>query len=179
MQTGSENRFWKMRRNWRNPAKLGGFTYLALLATIVIMGIVLSAAAEVWHIALKREKERELLFIGNQFRHAIDSYYKQTPNQGRRHLGRLEDLLQDPRYLSTQRYLRRIYADPITGSTEWGVVRGAAGEILGVHSLSEEQPMKKGNFSLADESFEGKTKYADWIFMQTNGQPSAKPLQKP
>lgn len=166
------------------PGRVGGFTYLAVLAIIAIMGIALAATGEVWRIAQKREKERELLFVGDQFRRAISSYYAHTPASGRRQLESLEDLLQDPRYPSTQRYLRKIYADPVSGSTEWGLVKGPGGEILGVHSLSEDEPMKKSNFSLMYKSFEDKTKYADWVFMQLPGmqppvQHSARPLQKP
>lgn len=40
------------------------------------MGIALAVTGEVWHIALKREKEHELLFVGDQLRRAINSYYE-------------------------------------------------------------------------------------------------------
>ena len=174
----------EVRTGSRQPGRVGGFTYLAVLAIIAIMGIILAATGEIWYIAQKREKERELLFVGDQFRRAISSYYAHTPVLGRRQLERLEDLLQDPRYPSTQRYLRKIYADPVSGSTDWGLAKGPSGEILGVHSLSEDEPMKKSNFSLVNKGFEGKTKYADWVFMQppgmqSPGQYSARSLQKP
>ncbi|MFZ2161171.1 MAG: type II secretion system protein [Sideroxyarcus sp.] len=155
-----------MRRHGRED----GFTYLGLLAIIAIMGVVMVSTSEVWHTAQKREKERELLFVGNEFRQAINAYYEHTPGLGPRYPASLEDLLKDPRYPSTQRYLRKIYADPVSGSEKWGLIRGQGGEILGVHSLSEEEPMKQGNFSLADRSFEGKKKYADWVFMHVPGQ---------
>lgn len=172
----------RKNRGLRLPGRIGGFTYLGLLAAIAIMGIVLAAAGEIWHIALKREKERELLFVGDQFRRAINSYHAHTPGSGRSRLERLEDLLGDPRYPSTQRHLRRIYADPVGGGAEWGLVRGANGEILGIHSLSVEEPLKKGNFGIEDREFEGRTKYADWVFMQSPGaQPDGRPgpLQQP
>ena len=51
-----------------------GFTYLVLLAVVAAMGIVLATAGEVWHMALKREKEQELLFVGDQFRRAFNLY---------------------------------------------------------------------------------------------------------
>ena len=130
-------------------------------------------------MAIKREKEQELLFVGSQFRQAIKLYYEHTPPQTQRYPFRLEDLLEDPRYPSTQRYLRKIYADPINGNTKWGLVKGPSGEILGVHSLSRREPVKKGGFSNVDKNFENKTKYADWVFMYVPGQYPASLLQRP
>lgn len=158
--------------------RAGGFTYFGLLAIIAIMGVMLVTAGEVWHMTQKREKELELLFVGNQFRQAINEYYEHTPGQGRRYPANLEDLLKDPRHPSTQRYLRKIYRDPVSGSGKWGLIKGPDGEIFGVHSLSEDEPIKKGNFNLADKNFEGKTKYADWVFVHVPGQHPS-PLQKP
>lgn len=158
---------------------MGGFTYFGLLAIIAVMGVALAAAGEVWHTAQKREKELELLFIGNQFRLAIAGYYERTLDQAQRYPATIEDLLKDPRYPSAQRYLRKVYRDPITGSENWGLIKGPDGEIYGVYSLSEEEPLKKSNFSLADKNFAGKTKYADWVFMHAPGQNSITSLQGP
>lgn len=127
-------------------------------------------AAEVWHTAQQREREKELLFIGDQFRQALNDFYEHTPGKERRYPASLEDLLKDPRYPATQRYLRRIYRDPVSGSEQWGLITGPGGEIYGVHSLSEEEPVKKGNFSPEDRNFEGSMKYADWVFMYVPGQ---------
>ena len=139
----------------------GGFTYLALLLAIVIMGLVLGAAAEVWHTAVQREKERELLFVGNQFRNAIKLYYL---DHARSYPPSLEDLLKDPHQPATRRYLRKIYHDPIVGGTEWGLVRREGGGIVGVHSLSEAQPIKITGFDRTDSSFDSALKYSEWVF---------------
>lgn len=144
-----------------------GFTYVGVLVLVALLGIALAASGQVWHTLQKREKERELLFIGQQFRHALNRYARHTPGQARRAPLRLEELLQDPRAPGTQRYLRRIYPDPMTGRQEWGLITGPGGEIYGVHSLSREEPLKKTNFDLADRQFEGAVKYSDWVFMQT------------
>jgi type II secretory pathway pseudopilin PulG len=144
-----------------------GFTYFGLLVLVAIMGIVLAAAGEIWHTAQKQEKERELLFVGNQFRLALNQFYRHTPGQASRYPLRLEELLADPRYPGIQRYLRKIYVDPMTGRTEWGLLTGPSGEILAVHSLSEDAPLKKGNFRPEDKNFEGKTKYSEWVFLST------------
>jgi type II secretory pathway pseudopilin PulG len=156
------------------PRGQGGFTYLGLLALVAVMGMLLAAAGEVWHTSQQREKERELLFVGHQFRRAIAQYYERAPNPSQRYPQSLEALLKDPRFPATQRYLRRIYADPVGGSTEWGLVKGPGGEIYGVHSLSEEEPVKKSNFSVADKSFEGKTKYSEWVFVHIPKQSPAR-----
>jgi type II secretory pathway pseudopilin PulG len=146
---------------------------------IASLGLLLVATAEVWHTAQQREKEQELLFVGNQFRQAIKAYNEHTPPMASRYPAKLEDLLEDPRYPSTQRYLRKIYLDPISGSTKWELVKGPGGEIFGVHSRSGKEPIKKSGFSSMDKSFENKKKYADWVFMYAPGQNPASPLQKP
>ena len=142
----------------------GGFTYLTVLAAIALLSAVLGATAEVWHTAQQREKERELLFVGHQFRLAIARYYRATPGSVKQYPATLEDLLKDPRQPGTQRYLRRIWRDPITGKPDWGLVRGPSGELQGVYSLSEAKPIKVANFDAEDMNFEVAEKYSDWIF---------------
>jgi len=142
-----------------------GFSYIGVLILVAMMGIALAAAGEIWHTASKREKEQELLFVGDQYRRALAQFAAQTPGNARRSPLSLEELLQDSRYPGIRRYLRRIYVDPITGKAEWGLITGPGGEIFGVHSLSEEEPVKKAHFRLADKVFEGKRKYSDWVFV--------------
>lgn len=146
-----------------------GFTYIGVLVLVALMGIALAAAGQVWHTFQQREKEEELLFIGQQFRLALGRYSKHTPGQARRAPLHLEELLQDPRHPGVQRYLRKIYPDPMTGRAEWGLITGPDGEIYGLHSLSDDEPLKKSNFGLADRRFEGKMKYSDWAFMYVPG----------
>lgn len=155
-----------------------GFTYIGLMVLVAIMGVVLAATGVVWHTAQKQEKERELLFIGDQFRRALKLYYQHTPGNARRYPLNLEELLRDPRYPGTQRFLRRVYADPVTGSTEWGLVKGPGGEIFGVYSQSKDEPLKKANFSRVDRNFEGRARYSDWVFMPELGQSPLIPQKK-
>lgn len=151
-----------------------GFTYLVLMITVAIMGVALAALGGAWHAQARREKERQLLFAGNQIRAAIIAYYEHAPAQGPRFPAALDDLLKDPRVPGTQRYLRRIYPDPVSGSADWGLVRGAAGELVGVHSKSQQEPLKQGGFRRANRSFEGMAKYSDWVFMFVPGQYAAR-----
>lgn len=150
-----------------NPARSSaGFTLLGMMILVAGLGILLASAGEIWHTAEKRDKERELLFVGNQFRQALDHYSAHTPARAPRYPTALEDLLLDPRVPGLQRHLRKIYVDPMTGRAEWQLIRGGpGGEILGVSSLSEETPIKTGHFRKDDRAFENKTKYSDWLFM--------------
>lgn len=158
---------------------MGGFTFLGLMVIVAIMGIALLAVGEVWSTAKQREKEQELLFVGDQFRRAITAFYVHATNKQQPYPTNLEDLLKDPRYPTTQRYLRQLYRDPMTGSAEWGVLKKPNGGIYGVYSLSEQTPIKQSNFKLADKDFAGKTKYADWQFMHVPIQSTVKLTVKP
>lgn len=154
----------------------GGFTYLAVLFVVAIMGAGLALVGVVWHTAAVREREAELLYAGNQYRKAIERYYLSGP---RRYPSSLSDLLKDPRKPGTERYLRRLYPDPFTGK-DWGIVNAPDGGIMGVYSLSEDKPFKSANFRPRDAAFEGAAKYSDWKFVHTlPAQPAApKPAVK-
>lgn len=141
-----------------------GFTYLTVMFIVAILMGGLALIGEVWETAAKRDNEAELLFIGNQYRRAIARYYEGTPGGVKRYPPSLEDLLKDPRQPSTQRYLRQLYPDPF-GGKEWGIVKGPDGGVAGVYSLSEEKPLKTGNFKLRDAGFEAAQRYADWKFI--------------
>jgi len=106
-----------------NPRE-AGFTYLTVLFAIAFMGLGLALTGEVWHTALTRDREMQLLYAGNQYRRAIERYYVSGPRQ---FPGTLEDLLKDPRKPGTERYLRKLYFDPLTGKSEWGLVPPGTG----------------------------------------------------
>ncbi len=150
----------------KSPQFTGGYTFIGLLMIIAIMSIALLAVSEVWNIARKREKEQELLFIGHEFRKAIKLYCTRGPrgSQIQIYPMNLEDMLKDPRYPNTRRYLRKIYTDPLTGTNDWGLLKNPNGSIYGVYSLSDGETVKRDNFDLADVSFQGKSNYSDWQF---------------
>jgi type II secretory pathway pseudopilin PulG len=142
-----------------------GFTYIALLIAVAIVGVWLSATANVLHLSVQREKEQELLYIGQQFRLALERYASSSQGNARRLPTRLEDLLLDERLLQKKRHLRRIYVDPMTGKAEWGLVQQGDGQITGVYSLSTAEPLKKAGFSVNDSGFVGKQSYSQWVFV--------------
>ena len=117
------------------PTKIGrrlrgaGIAYLALLIVIAAMGAALAATGSLWRQVQQREKERELLFIGLQFRRAIQHYYEKSPGEKKYPLT-LEALLLDERTPAIRRHLRRPYRDPLTHAREWGLVLAPQGGII-------------------------------------------------
>ena len=96
-----------------------GFVYLWALFAVVLAGIVMAGAGQVWQVKAQREKEAQLLYVGEEFRKAIMSYY----NTGTRQFPEtLEELLQDKRSPNIKRHLRKIYLDPVTNTAEWGLI---------------------------------------------------------
>jgi type II secretory pathway pseudopilin PulG len=155
-----------------------GFTYLSVLFIVAILSTGLALIGEVWHTSAMRDKEADLLFVGNQYRKAIARYYLSGPQ--RQYPRSLEDLLKDPRRPGAERYLRKPYPDPVTGK-EWILVKAPDGGILGVHSASEDKPFKPARFKVRDAAFEGAQKYSDWkfVYMPQAAPAAAKPGVKP
>jgi hypothetical protein len=137
---------------------------IGILFVIAGLGVAMAALGTMWHTLAQREKERELLFIGEQFRLAIESFWKAEAGGIRRLPKNFEELLTDPRFPNTVRHLRRVYRDPMTGEAEWGVVKEADGGITAVHSLSEGTPFKTANFPAEYVDFEKAKSYKDWVF---------------
>ena len=155
-----------------------GFSYIGLMIFIAISGIALAGVGIVWSQDQQREREKELLFIGEQFRQAIGSYYENTPSNIKQYPTKLEDLLQDNRLPNLKRHLRKIYNDPITNSSNWGLELQQA-QIVGVYSLSDLRPIKKKGFPSLYEKFSDFSKYSDWKFIYTPGTINAVPALAP
>jgi type II secretory pathway pseudopilin PulG len=154
-----------------------GFVYIALLIGLAIIGIGLGATSEVWTLTRQREKEQELLWVGNEFRQAITRFYLQSPPAARRFPLTMEELVEDVRTPDKpQHFLRRLYADPITNSTKWGEVRLPSGQLVGVYSESTDTPLKTANFALRDKTLLDKERYSDWVFR--SALPAANPVLK-
>jgi hypothetical protein len=143
-----------------------GFTYVSLLLIVAAMGMGFAAFGELASNAAKREKELELIFVGDQYRQAIGQYYESSPAGHKHYPKKLEQLLKDERFAFNRRYLRRLYRDPVTGK-DLAVVESPEGGIMGVRSASEAPPSKTANFPAGYEAFEGAPRYADWQFVYT------------
>lgn len=154
----------------RSGSAQRGFTYLAMLLAVAVIGVAFAAAGEVWSTAAQREKEQELLFVGDQYRRAIARYHRNSPDQrtSAAFPKALQDLLEDKRRGDTKRHLRKLYPDPMTGKAEWGLVtiKASDGErIMGVYSLSGATPFKTSGFLDRDRTFEGANHFSDWKFL--------------
>lgn len=160
-----------MRKKIRNQKfeirKGSGFTYVALLAAIVILGISMGAAGKYWSFVMQREKEEELLFRGEQYRLAIERYYRALPGRNA-YPPSIEELLKDSRTPTAKRHLRQAYRDPITGE-DFEVVRDQTklNRITGVYSKSDKEPLKKSGFPEQYQEFENKMAYNEWKFVYT------------
>jgi type II secretory pathway pseudopilin PulG len=156
----------------------------ALLTMIAVMSILMTAALPVWKHEMRREKEAELVFRGEQYVHAIGLFQRRfatyPPN--------IDVLVQ-------QKFLRKKYLDPITGKefrpvyvgqvaqqqagqpgqqtpqqpgrtgnqpspsiniTRPGGQPGGVGGLMGVVSTSQEDSIR---------IYKGRTKYNQWQFV--------------
>jgi type II secretory pathway pseudopilin PulG len=143
------------------PKAQHGFSYIAVLAALVVMGILAGKATNLTSAALRADRESELMFRGMAYQRAIQSYYES--DQGfRRYPTSLDDLLSDSRFIS-RRHLRKSYVDPVGDA--WILIPSPDGGIMGVSSSSEQKPSKKANFPVGLESFEEAETYRDWVFV--------------
>jgi type II secretory pathway pseudopilin PulG len=147
-----------------NKNRQSGIVLLAVLLFVFISTLAASSLVNVYRIQMQRDREAQLLFVGDQFRRGISSYFNTIPPRGSRALPKtLDDLVDDQRFPSPVHHLRKIYLDPMTGQKDWVLVRDGTG-IVGVHSQSDRETLKKIGFGQANKKFDGKTVYSEWIF---------------
>ena len=157
----------------------GGFTYLSLMIVLAIIGLVTASSIKLGAVLQRARAEQELLRIGAEFSDALQSYADATPAGKPSQPASLKDLLKDPRFPTVRRHLRKLYADPMTGKAEWGIVYlGDKTGVAAVYSLSEDKPVKIGNFPARFSGFEGKSHISDWKFTMT-GKPASNSQSSP
>ncbi len=148
----------------RTPRAERGFTYLGVMFIIALMGLTGAMASVVWATAQRRDNERELVFIGRQFSAAIASYQRRPAVAPPRYPRTLEELVRDDRTPTPVRHLRKIYVDPITGDSKWGLVRAPDGGIVGVHSVSDREPFPRAKVGPDFKPPPNAKTYRDWMF---------------
>lgn len=152
-------------RSCDSTTSQAGFTFIGLLFAIVLMGLALGAAGTTWSAANRRDRESQLIWAGTEIQKAIGRYYLAGPAGIREYPRQLSDLLEDRRGALLQRHLRRIYLDPMTGKADWELLRTPDGAMVGVASVSTQQPVKKAGFPTALKGFAGASCYCEWRFV--------------
>jgi type II secretory pathway pseudopilin PulG len=180
----------------RSVKSEAGFVMSALLVSIFIMSLLLAMALPVWHHAVRRERESELIFRGEQYARAIALWQRQRPGS----------TPQDIDTLIEERFLRKRYRDPMTKDGAFQILLqsdlatissgqmadrengnerfsgqatqnpresvepgGFAGGIVGVVSTSDE-------VSIA--SYNGRNRYNEWVFIHTPTTEVASPAEQ-
>lgn len=145
-----------------------GFTYMGLLMLIAIAGISMAGVGIVWHKEAQREREKELLFIGQAYRNAIGSYYENSPSTAKQYPQTLQDLILDSRFPSVKRHIRQLYADPFAPDKPWRFIL-QQGQIMGIYSNSKLNPIKKKGFAPEFEGYGEAQAYEEWRFYYAPG----------
>ena len=142
-----------------------GVVLLVVLVFVLVTTLGASSLIQMHQTQTRRDKEAQLLFVGEQFRRALRAYYNTIPAGAARTLPpTLEDLLEDHRFAVPVQHLRRIYLDPMTGQADWQLIRQGGG-IAGVASRSDQVPLKKSGFGKDDRQFEDARSYGQWRFV--------------
>jgi type II secretory pathway pseudopilin PulG len=81
-----------------------GYAMAALLVAMSVMAIMMSVAMPTWSHMIRREKEEELIFRGNQYARAINQYQRKFANASPATLD----------VLIEQRLLRKKFKDPLS-----------------------------------------------------------------
>jgi type II secretory pathway pseudopilin PulG len=145
-------------------SRQGGLVLIALLLMLMLVGIGALSAAEIWATARKREREVELLWVGEQYRHAVESYWKTTPGPRKILPSSISQLLNDDRFPNAVHHLRQVYRDPMAEDVDFEpiIINNA---LVGVHSTSKQAPMKHAHFPRRYEQFAAAEDYSQWQFV--------------
>lgn len=153
-----------------------GYAYWLALIALSLAAVGTLRVSESWSIKARQQQEEELLFVGDQYRRAIASYYEATPGPVKVLPRQLEELLEDKRHPGIVRHLRRLYGDPVSAYAPLEVVRDPNnGGILGVHSANPVMPLKQAGFPERHRSFTNSKSYQGWRFMYQPPVPGPQP----
>jgi hypothetical protein len=128
------------RKRWSKqvlPYLNRGVAYIAVLFLVAAISISMAVVTQDVDLRLKREKEQDWFFVGNQYKQAIAHYYHQSPDGLKALPKSIEDLLLDKRFIAPVRHLRKAYRDPLTNQP-WQLVINGDGSLIGVRSLKQE-----------------------------------------
>ncbi len=151
----------KCRRAMRRQTGLlliGALVFLSLSAMTAVH------SGQRWFDSRQRAAEDELLFIGEQYRQAIESYWREVPDAVHRMPASVDELLSDKRFPFPRRHLRKAFRDPLAPDRPLVEVRDGP-VLIGVHSSAPGTPFRQAGFEAAQKPFNGAQSYADWKFV--------------
>jgi type II secretory pathway pseudopilin PulG len=123
-----------------------GVAFLILMMILTILLISLTAALPDIYTQGQREREKELIFRGNEYARAIMLYHRQF----NRFPTSVKDLLKKT---NGYRFLRHAYRDPMTRSGQWRFIHAnAAGVVLDSKTLKPPSVKKPGETSSDGQS---------------------------
>ncbi len=127
-----------------NRPREAGFTLVMLVITIAIMSIMMGVAVQAVSFQMRREREAELIFRGQQYVEAIRIF---KAKYGRNPMRMKEIWEADPKVI------RKKWKDPITNSENWGIIfmgqeRQVGRQIVG---LGEGTPLPTGTPGFGSE----------------------------
>jgi type II secretory pathway pseudopilin PulG len=100
----------------RSPGERG-VLLVALMVGMTVMMILLTASAQSWTAVMKREREEELIFRGNQYINALKAY---AGDHGGTFPTELKLLME--KGPKGNRYLRQLFGDPFDPKGEWNLL---------------------------------------------------------
>ena len=101
-----------------------GYAILVVVFLAAMVAFALAAAAPSVLTKRQREREKELLFRGEQYKRAIGLYHRK--------FNRLPMKVKDLLHTNGLSFLRRPWPDPMTKEGEWRLLRlGPGGQIVG------------------------------------------------
>src|SRR5512134_1709706 len=106
-----------MRRR-SETARASGYALVALMASVAVMLVAMSAAVPTWQYLMKNDREEELIFRGGEIADAIARFQRRNGNA----------LPSSLDVLVKGKFLRRAYKDPMSKDGSWRYIR--PGEVL-------------------------------------------------
>lgn len=115
-----------------------GYALIMTLVGVAVLSALAARATLMYADEVKRNRQRQLLRVGEVYVAAIASYYEASPGGSKQFPKALDDLIEDRRFLGTRRHLRKIFWDPVLVTRDWGLVQAPDGGIQGIFSTSNQ-----------------------------------------
>jgi len=145
-----------------------GYALVVVMLMVVLASLAATVATSHAKVVVQREREADLLFVGDEYRRALQSYHTLVPAGGVPQFpATLAELLVDKRFPNPVRHLRKLYVDPMTGKADWAL-ETLQGRIVGLHSTSAADPLRKAGFPAVDAAFADANSYVQWRFLASD-----------